>query len=75
LFQAAMKSWTNLVAVSWTPEFEPVHLCWKLVLILIDEEVQDYGQEGEGRKDSSGGEWARRLVQGACRIGGLQILD
>jgi hypothetical protein len=62
----------GLVGVSWTPKFEPVHLWWKLVLILTDEEVQEYGQEGEGRKDSGGGEWARRGIQGACRIGGLQ---
>jgi hypothetical protein len=26
-----------------------------VVLILPDEEVQEYGQEGEGRKDSGGG--------------------
>jgi hypothetical protein len=61
-----------LLLLSWTPKFEPVHLWWKLVLILTDEEVQEYGQEGEGRKDSGGGEWARRGIQGACRIGGLQ---
>ncbi len=58
--------------LSWTPKFEPVHLCWKLVLILTDEEVQDNGQEGEDRKDSGGGEWARRGIQGTRRISGLQ---
>jgi len=58
--------------VSWTPKFEPVHLCWKLVLILTDEEVQEYGQEGEGSKDSGNGKWAWPGIQGACRIGGLQ---
>ena len=47
-----------LLVLSWTPNFEPVHLRWKLVLILTDEEVQEYGQEGEGSKDSGGGEWA-----------------
>ena len=54
--------------MSWTPKFEPVHLCWKLVLILTDEEVQDNGQEGEGRKDSGGGEWARCGIQGRVAL-------
>jgi len=62
----------KLQVMSWTPKIEPVHLWWKLVLILTDEEVQEDGQEGEGRKDSGVGEWARRGIQGACRIGGLQ---
>ncbi len=43
-----------------------------MVLILTDEEVQDYGQEGEGRKDSGGGEWRgaafkARVALAACK--------
>ncbi len=60
------------VHLSWTPKFEPLHLCWKLVLILPDEEVQEYGQEGEVSTDGGSGRWARRSVQGARGVGCLQ---
>ena len=58
--------------MSFNPKSEPVHLCWKLVQILTDEEVQDYGQEGEGRKDSGSGEWRgsafkARVALAACK--------